>query len=286
MSGSLFDFVRDLLLLEWPDTLDEEERREHAGFVMKFQQLTGPVMAKGVEDTAFYVYNRLVSLNEVGGEPDRFGVSRGRVPRLQRRSAPARWPGALLAAPRTTPSAARTSARASTLLSEIPDAGRRRSTAGRRRTARTAATKTATPSPTPTTSTCSTRRWSAPGRWEMDDAALRGVRRAHPAVHGEGHARGQGPHQLDQPQRGVRRRRCATSSRADPAATRAFLADLAAFQRRGRAAGDGQLAGADAAEDRLPRRARRLPGDGALGPQPGRPRQPPPGRLRAAPARC
>ena len=42
---------------------------------MKFQQTTGPVMAKGVEDTAFYVYNRLVSLNEVGGEPELFGLS-------------------------------------------------------------------------------------------------------------------------------------------------------------------------------------------------------------------
>src|SRR5262249_14535509 len=43
-------------------------------FAAKFQQVTAPVAAKGVEDTAFYVYNRLVSLNEVGGEPDRFGV--------------------------------------------------------------------------------------------------------------------------------------------------------------------------------------------------------------------
>jgi len=42
---------------------------------MRFQQITAPVMAKGVEDTAFYVYNRLVSLNEVGGSPDRFGLS-------------------------------------------------------------------------------------------------------------------------------------------------------------------------------------------------------------------
>jgi (1->4)-alpha-D-glucan 1-alpha-D-glucosylmutase len=42
---------------------------------MHFQQLTGPVMAKSMEDTAFYRYNRLVSLNEVGGEPDHFGVS-------------------------------------------------------------------------------------------------------------------------------------------------------------------------------------------------------------------
>jgi (1->4)-alpha-D-glucan 1-alpha-D-glucosylmutase len=73
-SGAIFDFVRSTLLLHWPDTLDERARRQHAKFVMKFQQLTGPVMAKGVEDTTFYVYNRLVSLNEVGGEPDRFGI--------------------------------------------------------------------------------------------------------------------------------------------------------------------------------------------------------------------
>ncbi|WP_420128303.1 malto-oligosyltrehalose synthase [Longimicrobium sp.] len=73
-SGAIFDFVRDTLLLEWPDSLDARSRSQHARFVMKFQQLTGPVMAKGVEDTTFYVYNRLVSLNEVGGEPDRFGI--------------------------------------------------------------------------------------------------------------------------------------------------------------------------------------------------------------------
>ena len=41
---------------------------------MRFQQLTGPLMAKGLEDTTLYVYNRLLSLNEVGGDPDRFGV--------------------------------------------------------------------------------------------------------------------------------------------------------------------------------------------------------------------
>ena len=42
---------------------------------MRFQQFTGPVMAKGVEDTTHYVYNRLLSLNEVGGRPDHFGCS-------------------------------------------------------------------------------------------------------------------------------------------------------------------------------------------------------------------
>ena len=44
-------------------------------FIMRLQQFTGPVMAKGLEDTALYVYNRLLSLNEVGGDPSRFGCS-------------------------------------------------------------------------------------------------------------------------------------------------------------------------------------------------------------------
>jgi (1->4)-alpha-D-glucan 1-alpha-D-glucosylmutase len=93
-SGEIFDFVRNTLLLHWPAELDEEARREHASFVMRFQQLTGPVMAKGVEDTAFYVFNRLVSLNEVGGEPDRFG----RTPEdfhLAMLDRAERWPHAL-----------------------------------------------------------------------------------------------------------------------------------------------------------------------------------------------
>jgi (1->4)-alpha-D-glucan 1-alpha-D-glucosylmutase len=47
---------------------------ERARFIGKFQQITSPVAAKGIEDTAFYVYNRLVSLNEVGSDPTRFGV--------------------------------------------------------------------------------------------------------------------------------------------------------------------------------------------------------------------
>src|SRR5204863_5670633 len=47
----------------------------HDEFVVRFQQLTGPVMAKGVEDTAFYRYFRLAALNEVGGNPGRFGMT-------------------------------------------------------------------------------------------------------------------------------------------------------------------------------------------------------------------
>ncbi|VTU01559.1 maltooligosyl trehalose synthase : Maltooligosyltrehalose synthase OS=Geobacter bemidjiensis (strain Bem / ATCC BAA-1014 / DSM 16622) GN=Gbem_0134 PE=4 SV=1: Alpha-amylase [Gemmataceae bacterium] len=69
---SVFDFVRGALL---PDraALSEEAYRARLGFAMKFQQYTGPLQAKGLEDTAFYRYNVLVSLNEVGGDPQRFG---------------------------------------------------------------------------------------------------------------------------------------------------------------------------------------------------------------------
>ncbi|HKX30956.1 MAG TPA: malto-oligosyltrehalose synthase [Blastocatellia bacterium] len=71
---SLFDFIGSLLLLDEPEGLTDEHRAERRNFVLRFQQLTSPVMAKGLEDTAFYRYFPLASLNEVGGEPSRFGV--------------------------------------------------------------------------------------------------------------------------------------------------------------------------------------------------------------------
>ncbi len=74
-SGSVFDFIQDLLLLKDPDSISDADRAERRLFVMRFQQLTGPVMAKGLEDTAFYRYCPLLSLNEVGGSPDRFGTA-------------------------------------------------------------------------------------------------------------------------------------------------------------------------------------------------------------------
>ncbi|NDJ19702.1 malto-oligosyltrehalose synthase [Myxacorys almedinensis] len=69
------DFIEKLLLLEYDSFLTQIEKDQWLYFVMRMQQYTGPLMAKGVEDTAFYVYNRLISLNEVGGEPDRFGIT-------------------------------------------------------------------------------------------------------------------------------------------------------------------------------------------------------------------
>lgn len=96
ISASIFDFVQDVLLLKYPENSSAEDRREQLTFVMRFQQCTGPVMAKGLEDTTFYIYNRLVSLNEVGGAPEKFGISvssfhRYNMERLER------WPYALSA---------------------------------------------------------------------------------------------------------------------------------------------------------------------------------------------
>jgi (1->4)-alpha-D-glucan 1-alpha-D-glucosylmutase len=72
---SIFNFLRDILLFRFPENLDEDARKAHMHFVLKFQQFTGPIMAKGLEDTAFYIYNRLAALNEVGGEPQQFGLT-------------------------------------------------------------------------------------------------------------------------------------------------------------------------------------------------------------------
>ncbi|HEX7087929.1 MAG TPA: malto-oligosyltrehalose synthase [Vicinamibacterales bacterium] len=71
LEPALFDFLRDLLLPGIRGDLEDE-------FTARFQQLTGPAMAKGVEDTAFYTYNRFVALNEVGGDPSRFSIDPGR----------------------------------------------------------------------------------------------------------------------------------------------------------------------------------------------------------------
>jgi (1->4)-alpha-D-glucan 1-alpha-D-glucosylmutase len=69
------NFIERFLQLKHYDHLPEVEKSERVSFVMRFQQLTGPLMAKGFEDTVLYVYNRLLSLNEVGGSPDSFGIS-------------------------------------------------------------------------------------------------------------------------------------------------------------------------------------------------------------------
>jgi (1->4)-alpha-D-glucan 1-alpha-D-glucosylmutase len=68
LDASLLDFIADVLTLRERGEMTRE-------FLLRFQQLTSPVMAKGVEDTAFYCFNRMIGLNEVGGAPGRNGLT-------------------------------------------------------------------------------------------------------------------------------------------------------------------------------------------------------------------
>ena len=101
IDAELFNFLADLLLLRrrgesaapgLPGPIGEAE----ADLVARFQQLTGPVMAKGLEDTTFYLYNRLICLNEVGAEPERFGTSVATF-HLRNQERAEKWPASLLA---------------------------------------------------------------------------------------------------------------------------------------------------------------------------------------------
>jgi len=68
LDAGLFDFIAEVLTLRVSGELEGD-------FAMRFQQLTSPVMAKGVEDTAFYCFNRMIALNEVGNDPGRIGLT-------------------------------------------------------------------------------------------------------------------------------------------------------------------------------------------------------------------
>jgi (1->4)-alpha-D-glucan 1-alpha-D-glucosylmutase len=91
MDPTIFDFFREVILPRDPEDVMNPKGHDRRGpgyppadarevaarlrFAMKFQQYTGPLQAKGLEDTAFYRYNLLISLNEVGGEPSKFGYT-------------------------------------------------------------------------------------------------------------------------------------------------------------------------------------------------------------------
>jgi (1->4)-alpha-D-glucan 1-alpha-D-glucosylmutase len=91
----VFDFIRSILLKQ-SDARTRQDREDQHRFVMKFQQITSPVTAKGIEDTVYYRFNRLVSLNEVGGEPDQFGITPEEFHKRMRERQ-IRWPHSLSA---------------------------------------------------------------------------------------------------------------------------------------------------------------------------------------------
>jgi len=120
MERSIFDFIRGTLLPLRRDGQSEQEYERLLQFARKFQQYTGPVQAKGLEDTAFYRYGPLLSLNEVGGDPQQFSRNPEEFHQANRERL-ASWPLAMLATA-THDSKRGEDARARlNVLSEMPD---------------------------------------------------------------------------------------------------------------------------------------------------------------------
>jgi (1->4)-alpha-D-glucan 1-alpha-D-glucosylmutase len=119
-SDTLFNFICDTLLLRNLGDFHKKEQNLLIQWVMKFQQMTSPVMAKSVEDTAFYRFNRLISLNEVGGDPGRFGCS---VASFHRHNVEHshKWPHAMLASTTHDTKRSEDARAAINVLSEMPD---------------------------------------------------------------------------------------------------------------------------------------------------------------------
>jgi (1->4)-alpha-D-glucan 1-alpha-D-glucosylmutase len=125
MEPSVFDFLRQVLLpADNAEEVPPEELRRRLDFAMKFQQYTGPVQAKGMEDTAFYRYNRLLSLNEVGGDPQRFGGVPAQFHEANRRRL-RHWPSALLATATHDTKRGEDARARLNVLSEVPNEWRR-----------------------------------------------------------------------------------------------------------------------------------------------------------------
>jgi (1->4)-alpha-D-glucan 1-alpha-D-glucosylmutase len=122
---SAFDFLQNTLMAETEQPPTQELSHSAAlRFAMKVQQFSGPVMAKGVEDTAFYRYNRFVALNEVGGAPERFGLA----PALFHKANTARaqnWPHAMLTTATHDTKRGEDNRARLAVLSEMPEEWRR-----------------------------------------------------------------------------------------------------------------------------------------------------------------
>ncbi|HJQ70696.1 MAG TPA: malto-oligosyltrehalose synthase [Blastocatellia bacterium] len=114
------DFIERVLWMDCPAHLSEDEKGLWLSFAMRFQQFTSPLMAKGMEDTTFYIFNRLVSLNEVGGSPARFGISVEEFHAFNRARAARSYRGLNATATHDTKRGEDTRARID-MLSEMPD---------------------------------------------------------------------------------------------------------------------------------------------------------------------
>lgn len=123
LSAALLDFIEELLLRRADGS--EEERAERTRFALRLQQLTGPVMAKAVEDTAFYRYGRLICLNEVGGLPSKYGTTVEEFHRQNAERARA-WPLSMVTTSTHDSKRGEDASARIAVLSELPEEWRRR----------------------------------------------------------------------------------------------------------------------------------------------------------------
>ena len=237
MESSLFDFFREVVLPRDPDDAaagrpaaerrggyppaDANEARERLRFAMKLQQYTGPVQAKGLEDTAFYRYNVLLSVNEVGGDPSRFGRSVEEFHDANAQRA-LDWPFEMLAtATHDTKLGEDVRARIN-VLSEMPDEWGREVSRWMR--INRAQRRLVDGDPAPDRNDEYRLYQVLLGAWPVGPArrrrrGARGIHRAHRGLHAQGGARSQGPHELADDQPGLRGR-ADRVRRADPRACR------------------------------------------------------------------
>jgi (1->4)-alpha-D-glucan 1-alpha-D-glucosylmutase len=232
MSRSLFDFIASVLLLQFPTTLSQEDREAWRHFALKLQQVSGPIAAKGVEDTAFYRYYPLASLNEGRRRTRLWRAGHRRIPSthapprddVAARARPARRltiPSGARdvrgAAPRAVgDSAAMEGFGAPVAADEPPLSG----TLGRRANPRCERGVPHLSNP---------RRDVAAGA--DGRRRSRGVRRPHRAVHGEGPPRGEAPHVVDESVGGLRGA-CVRLRAEDPRPRRGGVSDRPGAVRR------------------------------------------------------
>ena len=231
-SGAIFDFVRNTLLLHWPDELDEEARREHARLR---DEVPAAHRAGDGQGRGGHGVLRLQppGLAQRGGR--RAGPLRphaGGVPRWPCWTGRSAGRTPCPPAARTTPSAARTCAPASTSCPRSRSCGRSGWRRGPASTPPQARWRTATPIPDPNDEYLLYQ--TLVGAWpfgELDDQGRQDFTGAAAGVHGKGHARGQDAHQLDQPQPGVRRGIGRRSWPTSWLTASSFLEDFLPFQR-------------------------------------------------------
>ncbi len=283
MDATIFDFFREVLLPRDPEVagsvqpqherregyppVDATEGAERLRFAMKFQQYTGPLQAKGLEDTAFYRYNLLLSLNEVGGDPSRFGSSSTEFHELNRRRR-VDWPYELLATSTHDTKLGEDVRARIDAISEMPDEWGRDVARWMRlnRAERTIVDG----EPAPDRNDEYRFYQALVGAWPADPVKSKtapvDVDRTASGLHDEGGQGSKAPFELDQPQRCVRDRRHAVRrGRAVRAVGREVPPRVSPLPAACRACRPRQLARSGRPQDRVSRYSRFLSGDRALG---------------------